>query len=175
MGCADAKPSNVQQIQENEEEQSILDSTQIEEVSDSVNIALYELQMVDHFDSDQLLSMALTPPHYNWENPTSGGAIHFTKDDKIGIYQFTFGPFIGYQEDSNGDTLSAISMELPDVLPHLVPAKEVIKNVHGMGYGNPTSILITSEIDPTTSTAFAAVKQELEPWGFQLYFLKEKS
>lgn len=117
---------------------------------------------------DDIYDMALTSKYFSWKNPTSGGAIHINKNDEIEVYQFTFGIFRG--TDS----------QMVDFVPEskdtfvVMTAQEARRNVQGMGFGNESSVLITSEIDVKESKSFPEILEELFHPGNQIYYLKQK-
>lgn len=89
----------------------------------------------------EIYDMKLTPKQHNWVNPTSGGAIHINTKDEIEVYQFTFGIYQG-----RNDT-AAFYVSAPKDTSVIVKTDELWNYVSGVGFGNETSVLITSEYD----------------------------
>lgn len=116
---------------------------------------------------NEIYDMAVTSKHKNWENPTSGGAIHINANDQVEVYQFTFGIYQGMI----GDTAVSFA-HAPKDTSVIVPINEMRHNVQGVGFGNESSVLITSEILPKDSQVFSDVIEELFRPGMQLYYLK---
>jgi hypothetical protein len=116
---------------------------------------------------NEVYSMALTKKYRSWTNPTSGGAIHINKEDEIEVYQFTIGIF------QKVDSLGIHYVEASTDTSVIVKSSELWYNVCGVGQGNETSVLITSEIDPRKSQAFKETLGILWKPGLQIYYLKK--
>lgn len=168
------------------EEVSIDPKDLIPSSTDSVDISLYQIEGLPCPNSstyaggpwtyeeaesrkDEIYDIAITPKHFTWKNPTSGGAIHINPNDQVEVYQFTFGMFQGVSSDT-----AAFYSAAPKDTFVVVPVDEIWHNVQGVGFGNETSVLITSEIPLKESKVFSEVMKELFRPGIQLYYLKEK-
>lgn len=119
---------------------------------------------------NQIYFLQRSVKYFAWENPTSGGAVHINQHDEIEVYQATFGMrYLRSDIDKNGDSVS-ILRDLPKDSFFVVKKHELHHNISGIGYGNPTSVLITSEIDPKESKAFAETLDVLA--NFDVYYLQ---
>ncbi|MFK7787353.1 MAG: hypothetical protein AB8B56_19675 [Crocinitomicaceae bacterium] len=185
--CSTSPPSEKSSQDENDpQEESLLNTIEIVGDADTVDISLYDIVGLPCPNSstyaggswtyeeaearkDEIYDMALTPKYFNWKNPTSGGAIHINKNDEIEVYQFTFGIYQG----TMGDTALVMGIAAKDTFV-VVSTDEVGPNVQGVGFGNETSILITSEMDLTKSKSFPKVLEELFHPGDRIYYLKSK-
>jgi len=116
---------------------------------------------------NEIFTMQLTKKYFNWENPTTGGAVHINLNDEIEVYQFTFGIF-----QFKSDTSINFSEALKDTFV-VVTKDKLFYNVQGIGQGNETSVLLTSEIDIRKSNAFKQIMDELWKPGIQIYYLKK--
>lgn len=105
---------------------------------------------------NEIYEMELTDRYCEWKNPTSGGAVHITKNDEIEVYQ---------------STLQFMISEDKSVI---IKSEELMTYVSGIGFGNAASVLITSELDLKKSKSFEFVLNELFESGIQLYYLKKK-
>lgn len=90
---------------------------------------------------NEIYNLQLTPKYFDWMNPTSGGAIHINKRDEIEVYQFT----IGMLESVTDSAVNYIDAG-KDTFVVITNPKSLHYYVGGIGDGNPTSVLITSEI-----------------------------
>ncbi len=136
------------------------------------NSGTYSFEEADKH-KNEIYDMSLTAKYTNWKNPTSGGAIHINKNDEIEVYQFTFGIWIGYDTLSTGEVASMIKPAPKDTTA-IVQAKDLNQYVGGVGFGNPASVLITTEYDPKKSQALRAILNEVYEPATQIYYLKNK-
>jgi hypothetical protein len=114
---------------------------------------------------NEIYDMQLSVKYKNWTNPTLGGAVHINKNDQIEVYQFWLGIFHGKND-------SAVYYgKAPKDTSVIVTSDELWQNVSGIGFGNETSVLITSEYDLRRSESFKKVMSELWKPGVQLYYL----
>lgn len=118
---------------------------------------------------NEIYNLQLTPKHFAWKNPTSGGAVHINKKDEVEVYQFTLGIY-----QHRNDTGVFYSEAARDTFIVLKDTKELLYNVGGIGFGNPASVLITSEIPLDKSEAIKKVMEELWVPSVQIYYLTEK-
>jgi hypothetical protein len=114
---------------------------------------------------DEIFKMTLTDKYFGWTNPTTGGAIHINKKDEIEVYGFTFGIF--KKMDSSG----VHYIDAPKDTSVVVNSSEIWYNVSGVGFGNETSVLITSEVNLRKSKAIKRILTELWKPGTQIYYL----
>lgn len=115
---------------------------------------------------NEIYNLQLTPKHFGWKNPTSGGAVHINKKDEVEVYQFTLGIY-----QNRNDTSVFYSEAARDTFIVLKDTKELLYNVGGIGFGNPASVLITSEIPLDKSEAIKRVMEELWVPSVQIYYL----
>jgi hypothetical protein len=118
---------------------------------------------------NEIYNIQVTPKYFNWTNPATGGAVHINKKDEIGVYQFTLGIY-----QHRNDTGVFYSAAAKDTFIILKDVKELLCNVGGIGFGNPASVLITSEIPLDKSEAIKRVMEELWTPGVQIYYLTKK-
>ena len=115
---------------------------------------------------NEIYSMQLTPKHFSWTNPTSGGAVHINKRDEIEVYQFT----LGIVESVTDSAVNYI--EAPkDTFVVITNPNNLHYYVGGIGNGNPASVLITSEIRLDKSEAIKKIMEKLWVPGVQIYYL----
>ena len=117
---------------------------------------------------NEIYSMALTTKYLDWKNPTSGGAVHITKKDEIEVYHFTFGIWKGKNDSM------VVYGPSPKDTSIIVNPDEIWPNVSGIGLGNATSVLITSEYDLKKSISIKTIMDTLFKPGVQIYYLKRK-
>ena len=116
---------------------------------------------------NEIYDMALTVKHFDWINPTTGGAVHINNKDSVEVYHFTFGIY------GRNDTATFYSPSTKHTSVS-VKAEEVWNYVMGIGLGNATSILITSEYDLKKSASIKTIMDTLFKPGVQIYYLKRK-
>lgn len=119
----------------------------------------------------EIYQMALTPKHWKWQNPTTGGAVHINSAGQVEVYQFTLGRVC---KGRQGDSYESVELIKGDTAV-VVRVADILSNVGGVGYGNETSVLLTSEIPPLDARVFQEVLEVLYRTGIQLYYLKEES
>ena len=117
----------------------------------------------------EIFELGISKKYFNWKNPTSGGAVHINQKDEIEIYQFTFGIYIG-RTDKSVDYVSAAK----DTFIVLKDIKDLLYFVGGIGEGNPSSVLITSELNIAKSKSFKLLLQELWQPSIQIYYYKRR-
>jgi hypothetical protein len=117
----------------------------------------------------EIYNMQLTPKHFGWKNPTTGGAVHINKRDEIEVYQFTIGILVSVT-DSVVNYIDAPK----DTVVVITNPKNLHYYVGGIGEGNPASVLITSEIRLDKSEAIKKVMQELWVPSVQIYYLTKR-
>jgi hypothetical protein len=118
---------------------------------------------------DEIYSMQLSVKYKDWKNPTTGGAVHINKNDEIEVYQFWFGIYQG-----RNDTAVSYSPIAKDTAVALKNDDTLWNYVQGIGEGNETSVLITSEYNLRKSESFKKVMSELWKPGIQIYYLTTK-
>lgn len=118
---------------------------------------------------NEIYNLQLTPKHFAWKNPTSGGAVHINKKAEVEVYQFTLGIY-----QYRNDTGAFYSEAAKDTFFVLKDTKELLSNVGGIGEGKPASVLITSEIPLDKSEAIKKVMEELWVPGVQIFYLTIK-
>ena len=118
---------------------------------------------------DEIYNLHPTKKYFHWKNPTSGGAVHINKSDEIEVYQFTLGIY-QYSNDTGVFYTSAPK----DTFVIVKNAKDLLHYVGGIGEGNPSSVLITSEMNLHKSKAIKKVMEELWTPGIQLYYITKK-
>ena len=112
-----------------------------------------------------IFNMQLTTKYRDWENPSTGGAIHINAKDEIEIYKFTLGIY-----QYTNDTASYYS-DTPKDTSVIVKREKIWNNVMGLGEGEPTSILITSEFDLNKSESIKVVMSEVYNRGTRIYYI----
>ena len=123
---------------------------------------------------EEIYDMQLSVKYFGWKNPTSGGALHITKNDEIEVYQFTFGMmFLRDGEDENGNVVRYVT-KAPKDTSYVIHKKDILNNVGGIGEGNHASVLITSEYDLKKSTSIKLILEEVFRPSMQIYYLKKK-
>ncbi|MCB9256809.1 MAG: hypothetical protein H6579_06750 [Chitinophagales bacterium] len=122
----------------------------------------------------EIYDMQLSVKYFDWKNPTSGGALHINQNDEIEVYQFTLGMmYLGKGIDAKGDSVVYLDQAAKDT--SFVIQKEDIKHhVGGIGFGNPASVLITSEYDLKKSKSIELILEEVFEPATQIYYLKNK-
>ncbi|WP_153796627.1 hypothetical protein [Foetidibacter luteolus] len=118
---------------------------------------------------NEIYNLQLTPKHFSWTNPTSGGAVHINKRDEIEVYQFT----IGILESVTDSAINYIDAP-KDTFVVITDPKNLHYYVGGIGEGNPASVLITSEIRLDKSEAIKKIMQELWLPSVQIYYLTKR-
>ncbi len=94
--------------------------------------------------------------YYDWKNPTSGGAIHINKNDSIEIYQ----SWLEF-------------MHKPEHFNTQIDHDKIWQVVSGVGFGNETSVLVTSEYDLKKSTSIQIILEVLCQKGVRIYYLEK--
>jgi len=123
---------------------------------------------------NEIYDMQLSIKHHQWKNPTTGGAIHINQHDEIEIYQFTLGlMYLGKGIDENGDSVVYVDTAPKDT-SIVVKPREIKHHVGGIGFGNPASVLITSEFNLKESKSLGLILNEVFEPGTQIYYLKSK-
>lgn len=117
----------------------------------------------------EIYDMQLSIKFKDWKNPTTGGAIHVNKNDEIEVYQFWLGIYQG-----RNDTAVFYTGIAKDTAVILRNTDTLWNYVQGIGFGNETSVLITSEYELAKSKSFKKIMDELWQPGVQLYYLKAK-
>jgi len=118
---------------------------------------------------NEIYNLQPTQKYFDWKNPTSGGAVHINKKDEIEVYQFTLGIY-QYSNDTGVFHTSAPK----DTFIVVKDSKDLRHHVGGIGFGNASSVLITSEISLSNSEAIKKVLEELWTPGVQIYFIAKK-
>jgi hypothetical protein len=118
---------------------------------------------------NEIYNLQPTQKYFAWENPTSGGAVHINKKDEIEVYQFTLGIY-QYSNDTGAFYMPASK----DTFIVVKNSKDLFHHVSGIGFGNYTSVLITSEISLNNSQAIKKVLEELWTPGVQIYFITKR-
>jgi hypothetical protein len=139
------------------------------EILTLIDTTKVECVLLNH--KDEIYNMQFSVKHFDWKNPTSGGAIHITKNDEIEIYQFTLGQWIKREKiNKTGDSETYFD-RVPEDTSIIVKAKELIQYVSVITYGNSPSVLITSEYDLKESKSLDSILNELNG---HVYYLKKK-
>lgn len=122
---------------------------------------------------DEIFEMQLSTKYFDWENPTSGGALHINQYDEIEVYQFTAGfIYSGKGVDSNGDSAVYVERATADT-SIVIQREEITHYVGGIGFGTPASVLVTSEYDLKKSKSIELILEELFKLGTEIYYLKK--
>ncbi|MEM6265021.1 MAG: hypothetical protein AAGI38_21090 [Bacteroidota bacterium] len=117
------------------------------------NIIASDVALVEN---DDFSDMRLSEKYFDWQNPTTGGALHINQHDEIELYQsFTWW---GSKEKRYFESIS-----LDDKDFHLY--------ISGIGFGNAPSVLLTSEIDVNISKNFRRVIDKMNESGYNIYCL----
>lgn len=123
---------------------------------------------------DEIYNMQLSVKHFDWKNPTTGGALHINKNDEIEVYQFTMGMMhLGKGVDEKGDSVAFVD-QAPKDTSFVISKNEISQHVGGIGLGNPASVLITSEYNLRKSKSIKLILEEIFKPSTQIYYLKEK-
>lgn len=123
---------------------------------------------------DEIYDMQLSVKHFDWKNPTSGGALHINHNDEIEVYQFTMGMmFLGKDLDKKGDSAVYVNQAPKDTV-FVIKKVDIKHHVGGVGQGNPASVLITSEYDLKKSKSIELILEEVFEPATQIYYLKKK-
>jgi hypothetical protein len=107
-------------------------------------------------EKEKIYNLQLSTRFFNWDNPTSGGAVHINGEDKIEVYNAF------WLHDSTNTTSKIIQIE------------ELWRYVQGMTWGNSPSVLITSEYDLKKSKSIGLVINELFEHGPQIFIIESK-
>lgn len=159
------------------------DSIEILSEMDSTKFVVVELPRPNSGDfsyeeaekrKDDIYEMQLSAKYFDWENPTSGGALHINKNDEIEVYQFTMGlMFLKNSVDEKGDSV-AIFSKAPIDTSYVISKRAIKDHVAGVGYGKAASVLITSEYNLKESKSLDLIMGEVLEPGTQIYYLKKK-
>jgi len=123
---------------------------------------------------NEIYDMQLSVKYFDWQNPTSGGALHINRNDEIEVYQFTLGlTYSGKSVDINGDSIVYVR-QAPKDTSFVIKKVDIKRNVGGIGFGNPASVLITSEYNLRESKSLEIILDEVFEPGTQIYYLKNK-
>lgn len=166
--CSNSADNNTEEPQliENSELNAELDNVNVEPIVVDTSIMTvtalprpnsmrYSYAEAENKKSD-IYKLCPTFKYLEWENPTTGGAVHINQQGELIVYNATFPNF-----DST-DTFVPDSIDLGNY-------------VGGIGFGNPASVLITSEINPENSRAMDKILEDLFEPGTQLYYLKRRT
>jgi hypothetical protein len=122
----------------------------------------------------EIYDMQLSVKYFDWKNPTTGGAIHINENDEIEIYQFTMGMmYLGKGVDEKGDSVVFVD-KAPKDTSFVVKKGDIKHHVGGVGFGNPASVLITSEYELKESKSLELILDEVFEPATQIYYLKKK-
>jgi hypothetical protein len=149
-----------------------IDTTKIETIElPRPNSGTYSFEDAEN-RKDEIYKMQLSVKYFDWINPTTGGAIHINKQDEIEVYKFTMGMmYLGKGIDKNGKSVVYLDKAPKDTV--IIVKKEDLKHyVGGIGFGNPASVLITSEYDLKKSKSIELILDEVFEPGIQIYYLK---
>ena len=123
---------------------------------------------------NEIYDMQLTTKYFDWKNPTSGGALHINRNDEIEVYQFTMGMmYLGKGVDAKGDSVVYVD-QAPKDTSFVIQKVDIKHHVGGIGFGNPASVLITSEYDLKKSKSIELILEEVFEPATQIYYLKKK-
>lgn len=110
---------------------------------------------------DRILSNAPSKPMKDWKNPTAGLSIHVTAADTFTVYASHPGPPLTSEADlKEGATPEEI--------------KEILSRAGAILFGNPESILITSDRPLSESKTFPALLKVIFVPSIQLYYLSAR-
>tara|TARA_Y100001954_G_scaffold231927_1_gene282304 strand:+ start:596 stop:1162 length:567 start_codon:yes stop_codon:yes gene_type:complete len=123
---------------------------------------------------NEIFDLQLSTKYFDWKNPTSGGALHINQSDEIEVYQFTMGMmYLGKGVDAKGDSLVYVD-QAPKDTSFVIQKEDIKHHVGGVGFGNPASVLITSEYDLKKSKSIELILEEVFEPATQIYYLKKK-
>ncbi len=105
-------------------------------------------------EKSEIYNLCPTFKYWEWKNPTTGGSVHINQQDELIVYNATF------------PNLDSTDIFMPDSV-------DLREYVGGIGFGNPASVLVTSEINPKNSNAMSKILEDLFEPGTQLYYLKK--
>ena len=122
---------------------------------------------------DEIYDMEPSVKYFNWENPTTGGALHINKNDEIEVYQFTMGMMYAGSGEENGEPAVYVH-EAPTDTFFVIKPEDINHHVGGIGFGNPASVLITSEYNLQESKSLELIMNEVYWPATQIFYLKKK-
>ncbi len=153
---------------------SIIDTTKVSLVQlPRPNSGIFSFEEAEK-RKNEIFNMQLSTKYFDWINPTSGGALHINKNDEIEVYQFIAEMmYLRKGVFAKGDSI-VNNYQVPRDTSFVI-LKEDIKNyVSGFGFGNPSSVLITSEYDLKKSKSIELILEEIFEPSTQIYYLKKK-
>lgn len=153
---------------------SIIDTTKVSTVPlPRPNSGIFSFEEAEK-RKNEILDMQLSTKYFGWKNPTSGGALHINQNDEIEVYQFTMGRmYLGKGLDAKGDSAVYVD-QAPKDTSFVIQKEDIKHHVGGIGFGNPASVLVTSEYDLKKSKSIELILEEVFEPGTQMYYLKKK-
>lgn len=119
---------------------------------------------------NNIYNMQPSTKYWRWQNPTSGGAVHINRNDEIEVYKSTLGVYQGMITTKEGkQAINVILLEKDSAV--IVKSAELWYSVMGIGEGNETSVLLTSEYDLKKSRSLQKILEVLFRPGVQIYYL----
>lgn len=149
--------SKITEIRENSSDISLVN------LSDTTCYKLSELNSVNthrlteeelRSEKERIYSLQLSEKYFDWENPTSGGAVHINANDEIEVYSC----------DMIFDSTQTSYPVSADSLWHLV---------QGFTWGNSPSVLVTSEINTRKSKSFRLVIENLFKHHPRIFYIEK--
>ena len=138
-----------------------VETSPILDLSDSNQFKLVEISMLNPHqlspkklqnEKDRILKIQPSIKYFEWENPTSGGAVHINIDDNIEVYNCIL--------NTSDSTFKEIEID------------ELWQNVSGISFGNAPSVLITSECDIHKSKTIELVINELFDRSVRVFYIE---
>ena len=81
--------------------------------------------------------------------------------------------YLGKGVDAKGDSLVYVD-QAPKDTSFVIQKEDIKHHVGGVGFGNPASVLITSEYDLKKSKSIELILEEVFEPATQIYYLKKK-
>lgn len=118
----------------------------------------------------EVLQAAQTEMMTDWSNPlrSFGFSIHIEQDGQLTIYNGS--PFASspWEVDEGAEFVYRTEVIGIDELPAL------LDRYHGIQWGNPLGVLVTTSVKPNESDVFDQVVELLYQPSIQLYYAKQK-
>jgi len=158
-------------------------STDIMSSVDSEKVVIAQLPYISSNDftskemkawTNEIYNIQLSAKHFDWENPTSGGALHINRSDEIEVYQSTLGFIYPVKSVDESEDSFIFLGKAPEHSSIVIKRSDMNHHVGGIGLGNPNSVLITSEYDLKKSKSLGIILDEIYKPGTQVFYLKRK-
>ena len=105
---------------------------------------------------DEIYKIKLTKKYKTWKNPYSGGSVHINAKDEVEVYN------------------CHIFFQKPKTFSQKINPDKVLDFVSGFTSGNPSGVLITSEIDLKKSKSFKILMKKLFIPSVQIFYISKQ-